>query len=102
MRPRRIAAPLFLLLAGCVGMPLTSQNPEPGAEPTSTAGLELPEDRAAEVCLATARELEKMGNEHEAIDQYEKARKHNPQLPQPTRRLAVLYDRQGDLDRALT
>ena len=62
---------------------------------------ELPPARAAEACLASARELEKHGYEADAIVQYEKARQDNPRLTQVSRRLAVLYDRQGNAQRAL-
>jgi Tfp pilus assembly protein PilF len=61
---------------------------------------ELPPAQAAEACLATARQLEKNGFEAQAILQYEKARHYNSKAP-VARRLAVLYDRQGDHQRAL-
>src|SRR2546423_14329389 len=47
------------------------------AEPAAKAPVELPPERAAEACLATAQELEKTGHEADAIAQYEKARQHN-------------------------
>jgi Tfp pilus assembly protein PilF len=86
---------LLLLPAGCVGLPSRAPEPEP-----SPLVLELPPAQAAEVSLATARELDRVGNEAEAIAEYEKARRLNPKLTQVSRRLAVLYDRQGDASRA--
>jgi len=61
---------------------------------------ELPPDRAAKVCLTVAHELDKSGYPNEAIEQYERALKHDPQAIGAMHRLAVLYDRQGDVVRA--
>ena len=60
---------------------------------------ELPPKDAARACLACAEELQKHGNEAEAILFYEKAR-HNDAKVQVSRRLGVLYDRQGDFQKA--
>ena len=81
------------------GIELTAVG-KPG-EPLAKVQTELPPDRAAEVCLAAAQELEKTGHEADAIVQYEKARQHNPRLTPVCRRLAVLYDRQCDYAKAL-
>jgi Tfp pilus assembly protein PilF len=70
------------------------------SEPVAKAPIELPPERAGEVCLAAAQELEKTGYETDAIAQYEKARQQNPRLTQVSRRLAVLYDRQCDYTKA--
>jgi Tfp pilus assembly protein PilF len=56
---------------------------------------EMPRHRVAEACLATAQELDQAGYESDAIVQYKKARHFNPKLD-VSRRLAVLYDRQGN------
>lgn len=99
--PRHTVAFALLLLVpqlGCVSFPFRSAA---SPEPEEPVALELPPTQAAEVCLATARELEKTGNEPEAIQQYEKARHNNPKLTQVSRRLAVLYDRQCNYERAL-
>lgn len=88
---------LCLLPLGCLNL---TAHPADSEKPTPVA-LELPPQKAAEVCLATARELEKVGSEAEAILQYEKARQQDPKLTQVSRRLAVLYDRQCDYTHAL-
>jgi Tfp pilus assembly protein PilF len=99
--PRHTIAFALLLLVpqlGCVSFPFRPAAPP---EPEQPVALELPPAQAAEVCLATAREMEKAGNEPEAILQYEKARQNSPKLTQVSRRLAVLYDRQCNYERAL-
>jgi Tfp pilus assembly protein PilF len=65
------------------------------------ASPELPPQKAADLCLATGRELEKNGFEAQAILQYEKARQYAPKSVAAIRRLAVLHDRQGDHAKAL-
>ncbi|MGH7172752.1 MAG: tetratricopeptide repeat protein, partial [Gemmataceae bacterium] len=60
---------------------------------------ELPPKDAARACLACAEEMEKHGNEVQAILFYEKARHDDPKS-KVSRRLAVLYDRQGDFQKA--
>jgi tetratricopeptide (TPR) repeat protein len=63
---------------------------------------QLPREQAALLCIATAESLEKDHHEAEAIAQYEKARQFNPRLiNQTARRLAVLYDRQGEFSKAV-
>src|SRR4051812_40063097 len=61
---------------------------------------DLPPKRAAKVCLAAGAELAKKGYPQDAIPQYEKARQLDPQSAGVARRLAVLYDLQGDDSRA--
>ncbi len=95
MTRRIVACALLTLLStGCIALPTQSPEPTPVAQ-------ELPPDKAAEVSLLAARDLEKLGNEADAIAQYEKASQLNPKLTQVSRRLAVLYDRQGDFSRAV-
>jgi Tfp pilus assembly protein PilF len=60
---------------------------------------ELPPKEAARACLACAEEMEKHGNEAEAILYYEKARQDDAKV-QVSRRLGVLCDRQGDFQKA--
>ena len=60
---------------------------------------ELPAKDAARACLACAEELEKSGHEAESILFYEKARQNDGKT-QVSRQLAVLYDRQGDFQKA--
>jgi len=54
----------------------------------------------AEACLSNARELEAHDRDLEAIEQYERARTFQPRAPGVSRRLALLYSRQGRHDRA--
>src|SRR5437899_5450932 len=90
-----------LLLTGCqtpgafLGTTLSSEGETRASRPK-----ELPPEQNAELAQATAEELEKQGHEIEAIAQYENARQHDPRRP-VARRLAVLYDRLGDHQRAL-
>jgi Tfp pilus assembly protein PilF len=62
----------------------------------------LPPKQAAEACFATAKELQAHGHAPEAIILYERARQLNPQEPQVSRFLAVLYDQQGNDARTTT
>jgi Tfp pilus assembly protein PilF len=61
---------------------------------------ELSPKKAAEVCLAAAKELDAQGHEAEAIALYERARGHNAAVEDISQRLAVLYDRQGNSTKA--
>jgi Flp pilus assembly protein TadD len=58
-------------------------------------------DQAARTCLAQAERLAGEGREAEAVAQYERAREIDPRA-KVARRLAVLYDREGDTERALS
>jgi len=80
---------------GRLGRPVTTtvQCPPPAG---GSASSELTPSQAAQLCLTTAEALEKKGYAAEAIRQYENARKHDPQMRSVSRRLAVLYDLQGD------
>ncbi len=87
---------------GCLhqGMALdTSQfdsPPDPAAESTTLAP-----DLAARVCLVGARAFEKEGYLGDAIDQYHRVLKYQPNNPGIKHRLAVCYERQGDRHRAI-
>ncbi len=60
---------------------------------------DLSPDETSRVCVSAAEELAKTGDEIHAILLYEKARRTNPKCA-VSRRLAVLYDRQGDFQKA--
>ncbi len=98
MSSRHLAFLLLLLPhVGC-----TLLQPQPPAPPPEAKGeKELPPEQAAQLHLETARELEKVGREPEAIAQYELARQSDARLTQVSRRLAVLYDRQCETTKAL-
>jgi tetratricopeptide (TPR) repeat protein len=100
---------------GCVHMPtqlptqLTlwpskqpAERPERTAEPRTAAPTkELPNNDAAAACVVTAETLEKGGRDQDAIALCERARQLDPQREaEMTRRLAVLYGRVGQFDRA--
>lgn len=83
-----------------VAAPKLSAAPEPSPGPVARSQPDLPPDRAAQVCLAAAAELEKDGYEADAVRQYERARELDPLAAGVARRLAVILDRQGDHTRA--
>lgn len=58
---------------------------------------ELSPRKAAEACIVTAEKLETAGHHREAIALYEKARQHDAEAIDYSRRLAVLYDKQGEI-----
>lgn len=90
------------LSAGCtLGPPLLgSLVKEPTPEAEAPPAPELPPGKAAQACLTTARACASKGYVREAIQEYRMARQINPDLPEVAWRLAVLYDQQGDFDRA--
>jgi Tfp pilus assembly protein PilF len=101
----------FLLVAGVAALPsgcfLLPQIEAPGYKGSATDAtaeafdaLELPPEKAARTCLATAQALEQKGHESEAILEYRLAREKDPRLPGVARRLAVLCDREGDAEHA--
>ena len=61
---------------------------------------ELSSSDAARVCRATAEQMASHGKEPEAIEQYERSRKFDAHQKGVARRLAVLYDRQGNNEKA--
>ena len=93
------------LPAGCVALSqseLPFDTPHDRDQPEATASAELPPAQAASVCLATAATLEKQGHDPEALLEYQRARQLEPRLPGIAWRLAVLYGKQGDAERART
>jgi len=56
---------------------------------------DLAPEKAAELCVSTARELEAKGFDKEAIQQYERAISFNSAYPGIHHRLAILYERQN-------
>lgn len=72
---------------------------------TTTPGeieKDLSAPESAKLCFAAAESLEKGGKDAEALGLYEKARHLDRRFAtQATRRLAVLYDRNGQFDKAL-
>lgn len=71
------------------------------AEATWPTGEQLPPKKAAQACLATAKELQAHGDAREAILLFERARQLDPRQKQVSRFLAVLYDQQGNDTKAL-
>ncbi len=101
----------FLLVAGIAALPsgcfllpqydVAGYRAVPAGATAGTANaVDLPPERAARVCLATAQELEQKGHEAEAILEYRRARQWDAHVPGVARRLAVLYDRRGDAEHA--
>jgi len=94
-----IGLSLSLLAAGCQPVRDSGHSNTP---PQRANSDDLPPERAADACLATAHELDRNGYANEAINEYERARQLNPLLSTIiSRRLAVLYDRCGNDSRAL-
>jgi Tfp pilus assembly protein PilF len=89
---------------GCTSgpMPVRPADTRPPAGEAGAGGkAELPPDRAAEACLATARAMVKQGHDAEALAEYERALQYKPGLARElTRHMAVLYDRLGDREHA--
>jgi Flp pilus assembly protein TadD len=67
---------------------------------TATGKGELPRDQALQASLTAAQTLDKGGNEAGAVEHYEKAAQLDPANLVVARRLAVLYDRVGNFDKA--
>jgi Tfp pilus assembly protein PilF len=85
---------------------MSASNLLPPLTPSETASApkekDLPPGKAAEACLATAEIMEKNGHDQQALFQYELARKYDARLnSRVCRRLALIYDRIGDSQRAL-
>jgi len=98
-----LVAGVAALPSGCVLLPQIDvtayQGPAVAAAPDADA-LELPPEKAARTCLATAQTLEQQGHDKEALLEYRRAREKDPRLAGVARRLALLYDRQGDTEHA--
>ena len=106
---RRIALALgycapWCFLTGCAlptgefSLAALSSSPPSSARP---AADDSPADSVAE-SLATAREMEAHGDDLAAIEQYERVRAQAPKRQGIAARLAALYDRQGQQERAAT
>jgi len=97
-----------LLLAGTSGgcLPIrksaveTVQEQSPLEHFDASKELELPPREKAKASLATAQLLDKNGKIDEAAKLYEQARSLNNDYKFVCRRLAVLYDRQGNFPKA--
>jgi Tfp pilus assembly protein PilF len=85
---------------GQYSMPTMMVPPQPSAAAPPVG--ELSSAQAAQLCLTAGESLEMKGFPAEAIRQYENARQHDAGLRSISRRLAVLYDLQGDTRRAET
>jgi tetratricopeptide (TPR) repeat protein len=103
---RHVRWPMLLgllgLLPGAGCTPMTTLPALPTHSDPAALGKAppLPPRKTAEVCLSVGESLEKAGHDVEAIGQYEKARQENPSL-HLERRLAVLYDKVGDHQKAM-
>lgn len=101
-RTARIAGAIVLLF--CAGCHTALKEPML-ADGKQDAPLErepeLPMSQAAQVCVATAEDLEQANHLVEASQLYERARNYNPKLEICGRRLAVLYERTGKYAEAL-
>src|SRR5579885_1235849 len=84
---------------GLSGMTLTPEaiSPPPSAAKEMPG---LPREQAVELSLRVARSMEKNDNVPSAIEQYENVLKHEPNHPEAVRRLAVLYDKAAEFNKA--
>lgn len=93
--------PMAETVTAMTGFPASTDS-SAAANAAAPPPRELPPDETSRVCMTTADELVRGGSEADAIPLYEKARQVNPKLQaQVSRRLAVLYDRQGQWSKAL-
>jgi Tfp pilus assembly protein PilF len=101
-----LIAGIAALPSGCVTLPETTDftlKGSPAAGQTSAAAApELAAPQAVMACLATGEMLEKQGYEKEALLEYQRARHFDAHQPGVARRLAVLYGKQGETERART
>lgn len=95
-------------LVGCTGTGLKtaegqSSTPLIFGPEAATAAPELAPKEASVACATAGAGFEKAGMVDDAIAQYEKARRHDPEGQKGLcRRLAVLYDLKGDFNQAAT
>jgi len=92
-----VASPGCASLSRSVGL---DRRGAAAADDASLRAEELPKGQTVQVCLATAEQLAQQRHAHEAIQLYERARALDPHATDYPRRLAPLYDLQGDLPRA--
>lgn len=94
---KRLAALLCCsVLTGCAALRGVAES----AEPALGSARELRPRQAADLAELAGRELEKNGKSAEALVQFERARQLDPARARLARRLAVLYEQQGDFTRA--
>jgi len=92
----------LILMPGCSAQRPWSLNPfdklsadrEQGPPPMRP--VRLTPQKSAEICLATADEMEGAGRDAEAAALLEKVRQYDPKQKDLSHRLARLYDRSGD------
>jgi tetratricopeptide (TPR) repeat protein len=89
------------LAGGCLSTNSSGDFSDGNADASSK--LELPPREKAKACLNAGQVFEKQSSWREAAFEYESARKADPSLDKTLcRRLAVIYDRLGDFDKAGT
>ncbi len=100
--------PLAFGLAGChttnsqSAIDSTIPSLVPAMPVKSVRQQDLSINESAKICFATAQTLEQGGKDAEAIALYDKARQLDKHFTAAsTRRLAVLFDRNGEFDKAL-
>jgi Tfp pilus assembly protein PilF len=86
------------LTGGLIAGP--SAGPRPADDAPPHASDDLPPDQQARLCLDTARELDRAGDDESALQQYEHLLTLDPGNVTAMRRLCVLYDRQARWDKA--
>lgn len=100
------AATLLACWSGCAALPPpkapATDSPPHGKRAQNSTSDELPQAQTVHACLTAAEQLAAEGHAREAALLYEKARGLDPQATDYSRRLAGLYDLQGDLARAGT
>ncbi|HMP16004.1 MAG TPA: tetratricopeptide repeat protein, partial [Gemmatales bacterium] len=76
-----------------------------GSMPSMTASQQkdpdLPPEKAAKLCLATAEELEKNGHYEQALTQYQLALQHQPKLPGVGKKIAACYATMQQFEQAV-
>ncbi|HQR06162.1 MAG TPA: tetratricopeptide repeat protein [Gemmatales bacterium] len=80
--------------------------PEISSQPTVNSSAitkdpDLPPEKANQLCLATAEELEKNGHFEQACGQYELALQHDSRQPAVNKKLAACYAKAGLFDKSI-
>jgi tetratricopeptide (TPR) repeat protein len=113
-RRRRLLAVLLaaaIACPGCAWPKIRPAKPGEGSETVVLPDAEASADgkrsaptrgEATEACLTAAREMEAHGRDLAAIEQYERARSFQPKTRGIAKRLAVLYERQDQREKAAT